>query len=89
MEHGRVCGASTACRLDPYVASQPTFLPAGKCECASSSWASSGHCATHMISTHASWVGEAVGTVAEACVDCVRAQVVCGRLEGGSYIGHG
>ena len=61
-----MCGALTACRLDAKAGLQtePTFLLASKCECASSSWANSGHCAMHMVGTHTPWVREVVGAVA-------------------------
>ena len=44
--HVRVGDSSIACHLEALVASQPTFLPTGKSECASTSWMTSGHSAT-------------------------------------------
>ena len=64
--HVRVGDSSIACHLEALVASQPTFLPTGKREFASTSWMTSGHSATYMVGMGPPWVCVVVGLTAGA-----------------------
>ena len=67
--HVRVGDSSIACHLEALVASQPTFLPTGKSECASTSWMTSGHSATYMVGMGPTWVCVVVGLTSVARVE--------------------